>query len=169
MGSTAQALMKFLPGAAMTAGGAFTGNPTLATAGASSLASAGGGMMGGGGMSPDQQIAAAFQNNPSLRGLNPGMMMGLGEGSPALPATSGGFGTIGNLAASVGAPLLGVGGAMLANRPQQQIASVPTAPRSGGGPIQLSGPQQPAPQANIVQPMSAFMAYHRLLSGQGGG
>lgn len=164
MGSTASQLLGFLPGAAMTAGGALSGNPMLATAGATNLAGVVPGLSGG--QSPDQQMAAALASNPSLRGISPGMVMGLGPGSPALPATSGGFGNIGNTFASVAAPLLGVGGAMMANRAQMPPAGVPSAP-APRAPVALN--QQPVGPAQTVPPMTALAAYRQMLSGGGNG
>lgn len=139
MGSTATELLKFLPGAAMTTGGAVTGNPALATAGATNLAGATAGLAGG---------------NPTPT-------------APGMPQpNSGGFGNVGNDVASVAAPLLGVGGAMMANRPQPQQGAAPMSPgRQGAPPLQAN--QTPVGPAQTVQPMTALAAYQRMLSGTG--
>ena len=135
MGSTAGQLLRFLPGAAMTAGGAMSGNPALATAGATNLA-------------------------------------GLATGSPTPTApgmptpNAGGFGNIGNTVASVAAPLLGVGGAMMANR-QQPPQGVAAPAHQGPSPLQAN--QTPVGPAQTVKPMTALAAYQRLLSGSGNG
>ena len=139
MGSTASQLLRFLPGAAETAGGVATANPMLATMGAGSLAGA---------------------------ATNPG-----GSPTPTAPGmpqpNSNGFGNVGNTVASVAAPLLGVGGAMMANRQQPQQAPMAAPPRQGPSP--LTANQMPIGQAQTVQPMTALAAYQRLLSGSGNG
>ena len=136
MGSAAGQLLRFLPGTAMTAGGALSGNPALATAGATNLA-----------------------------GIATGSPTPTAPGMP--PPNAGGFGNVGNTVASVAAPLLGVGGAMMANRqtPQQS----PAAPPARQGQPPLTANQVPVGLAQTVQPMTALAAYQRLLSGTGNG
>lgn len=137
MGSAASQLLRFLPGAAETAGGVATGNPMLAMTGATSLAGA---------------------------ATNPG-----GPPTPTVPGmpqpNAGGFGNVGNTVASVAAPLLGVGGAMMANRGQPQQAPMAAPPRQGPAPLQVN--QTPVGPAQTVQPITALAAYQRLLSGSG--
>lgn len=137
MGSTANQLLRFLPGAAETAGGVATGNPMLATAGATSLA------------------GAATNPGASPTPTAPGMPQ----------PNAGGFGNVGNTVASIAAPLLGVGGAMMANRQQSQPTPAAAPARQGPAPMQAN--QTPVGPAQIVQPMTALAAYQKMLSGVG--
>jgi hypothetical protein len=157
-------IMRFLPGAAMTAGGVATGDPMLLAGGMSSMAGQGAGMLNK--QSPDQQLTSAFSNNPSLSSLNPSMVMGTGPGSPPLGNAS--VANWGNIA-DAATPLIGLGtqgiGRLLGGGQQPQPPAATQAPQ-----LQPPAPAAPPPMPvgpSGANPMGALAAYQSFLSRMG--
>jgi len=162
MGGPMQQALSFIPGALMTAGGAYTGNPALMAGGMSSMAGSGAGLVDK--QSPQQQLQTAFANNPSLSALNNlphNGVEGIAPGSPPLaPSSVANWGNIADMAMPlIGLGTEGIGKLMGGGQPPQQPSPMARPPMQGAPPPAPPMPVGAAP----ASPMNALAQYQQFL------